>query len=126
MKKIFVGFFLVLLFTGCTKESLKTETPKGANNTLSCSDMEKKVESGALLIDVREEEDYNEEHMDNAINIPISQIEEKIGDYAKKKSTTIILYCETGVRANQTAIKLTEMGYTNVYSLGGIRKCKKQ
>ena len=29
------------------------------------------------------------------------------------------------IRANQTAIKLTEMGYTDVYSLGGIRKCKK-
>jgi rhodanese-related sulfurtransferase len=126
MKKLLTVLLLVLLFTGCKKEAAKTVVyESNPTKTISCPDMEEKVKNGALLIDVRNPDEYNAEHIDNAINIPSSEIEAKIAEYAKDRYVTIILYCQSGVRANQSAIKLMDLGYKNVYSLGGIRKCKK-
>ncbi len=126
MKKILIVLLLVIIFTGCNKKDVKTVVyESNPTKTLSCQDMEEKVKNGALLIDVRDLEDYEKEHLDNAINIPDYEIDYKIDEYAKSKNDIIILYCQSGVRSNQSAIKLQEMGYTNVYSLGGIRKCKK-
>ncbi len=126
MKKILAVLLLVILFTGCTqKDNLKDFVSTNRTKTISCPDMEEEVKSGGLLIDVRNPDEYEKEHMDNAINIPSLEIAEKIEEYATTKDVAIILYCQSGVRANESAMLLMDMGYTNVYSLGGIRKCKK-
>lgn len=75
-------------------------------------------EKGAIIIDVRSKEEYNQKHLDGAINIPHNQILEGIKHYSKE--TIFILYCSTGSRSRLASNLLTRIGYSNVYDLGKV------
>ena len=69
----------------------------------------------AILIDVRNADEYNREHIEGAVNIPLANID-KI-DY--EKDSLIIVYCQSGMRSIEAAKKLNKLGYTNLYNLDG-------
>lgn len=72
-----------------------------------------------VVIDVRTEDEYNDNHLKGAINIPLQDIKDKIGRFVKNKNDTIIVYCEYGGRSMKACTKLEKMGYVNVYNLDG-------
>ena len=53
------------------------------------------------LIDVRSNQEYEEGHLDGAINISLYNIEKQIGNYVKNKTDIIILYCSSGGRSRE-------------------------
>ena len=69
----------------------------------------------ALLVDVREADEYKAGHIPGAINLPLSAI----ADTALPKDRTIFLYCLRGTRSRRAAGILKKMG-CNVKSIGGI------
>ena len=73
-----------------------------------------------LLIDVREISEYQSGHIPNAKNIPLGVIEKKANAQLKDKNQMLYVYCHSGIRSVQACKKLANMGYTNVYNLGGI------
>lgn len=73
----------------------------------------------ALLIDVREIDEYKQGHVPDSINVPLSQIE-KINDIVKEKDKPLYIYCLAGSRSMQAHNYLKSNGYTNVINLGGI------
>jgi rhodanese-related sulfurtransferase len=77
--------------------------------------------STVIVIDVREEHEYNEGHLENAILLPRGELEFKIGSLSElaDKSAAIIVYCGSGNRAALSANTLNQMGYTNVMSIAG-------
>lgn len=77
-------------------------------------------EIGALLVDVRTPEEYEEKHIGGAVNIPNETISDTPPAGLPDKDAKLIVYCRTGVRSLQAADKLVEMGYTDVYDMGGI------
>lgn len=77
-------------------------------------------ESGILLVDVRTPEEYAEKHIGGAANIPNETISDTPPAELPDKDARLVVYCRTGVRSRQAADKLVEMGYTNVYDMGGI------
>ena len=83
------------------------------------------IDEGALLIDVRSFAEYNQGHIDNAINIDVQEIlnitDSLVYNNASiSKNKKIIVYCRSGSRSSNAANKLVELGYTNVYDLGSI------
>ena len=75
------------------------------------------------LIDVRSSQEFDEGHLDTAINIPVYQLEKEIENKVPNKEDTIILYCSSGYRSKEGKNKLEKMGYENVYQLkGGLDK----
>ena len=68
-----------------------------------------------ILIDVREEYEFNEGHIPGAVNIPVGNINSI--EYDKDK--IIIVYCRSGTRSRDAANKLSNIGYT-VKDMGGI------
>lgn len=70
---------------------------------------------GAVIIDVRSKEEYNQKHIEGAINIPHNQILESIKKYSKE--TILVLYCSTGTRSRLASNLLLSMGYSNVYDM---------
>ena len=75
-----------------------------------------------LLIDVREDNEWNKDHLPNAIHLGKGIIERDIEQQAPDSSAPMILYCGGGFRSALAADKLQQMGYTNVVSMdGGIR-----
>jgi rhodanese-related sulfurtransferase len=75
---------------------------------------------GVIIVDVREENEYNEGHIENAILLPVGQIEKDAQNILPDLQATIIVYCRTGRRSASAAEKLVKLGYENVYDLGGI------
>ena len=69
----------------------------------------------ALLIDVRMPSEYLLKHINNFINIPVSNILTIVGKYPKDKN--IILYCSNGTRSKRAAKLLGDLGYKNTYIL---------
>ena len=71
-------------------------------------------------MDVREKEEYEYEHIENALLIPLSTIGENKPSQLKDVKKKIIIYCKSGVRSKKAAIKLLNLGYKNIYDMGGI------
>ena len=77
------------------------------------------MQENVYIIDVREESEFNEGHLIHAYNIPlgiINTIKDEIVDLDSK----IIVYCRSGSRSKNAQEILSELGYSNVYDMGGI------
>ena len=93
---------------------------------ISVADAKKQAEAGAaILIDVREEEDWKEDHAHGAKHLSRGVIELEIEDEIPDPTKPIICYCGGGSRSALVAESLQKMGYENVRSLaGGFRAWK--
>jgi phage shock protein E len=79
---------------------------------ISVADAAREVERGALLIDVREAEDWQEGHAPAAVHMPRGTVELEIEDKAPELDTPIICHCGGGSRSALVAESLQRMGYT--------------
>lgn len=110
--KICFVFLVSLLVVGC-----------GSNNNnsiekISTSEVKEIIDNkddNYIIIDVREEYEYNEGHLIGAENIPWTIID----TYTFDKDKTIIVYCRSGSRSNEAARILNKLGY-KVKDMGGI------
>ena len=78
------------------------------------------------LIDVREDNEWNEAHAASAEHLGKGIIERDIEATVPNKSTELILYCGGGYRSALAADVLQKMGYTNVWSMAGGWKAWKE
>ncbi len=79
------------------------------------------AEGNINVVDVREGNEYEAGHLDNAILLPRGVLEFKISgvDALTDKSGAVLLYCRTGGRSALAAQTLQELGYSNVLSMAG-------
>lgn len=77
------------------------------------------VSHGAVLIDVREREEFRRGHIPRALHLPRGMIELEIERRAPDVSVDIIVYCAGGNRSALVAENLQRMGYINVRTIGG-------
>lgn len=73
----------------------------------------------AAIIDVREMSEYVEGHLPQARNIPLGQLEHRLGDLEKRKDAPVILVCQSGGRSTEACKKLSDLGFSRVYTLEG-------
>lgn len=79
------------------------------------------TEPEICFFDVREEEEYITGHADGAVLFPLDLIDEDSAmELIPDLDTPVLVYCRTGARSMQAALKLLELGYTRVYDLGGL------
>lgn len=92
--------------------SIKEVTPKEAK--ARCQ-----ADSRALLLDVREQEEWNARHIPGALHVPLAQIEKEASTQFPDKTTPIICQCRSGKRSLIAAQTLKKLGFTDVTSLAG-------
>jgi len=106
MKKILIGVLIItsfIIFTGCSKDSQNE------------SSLDKILEkNNYIVVDVRTEEEYKENHVKGAVNIPYDQIDDNT---KLDKNKTILVYCKSGTRSGIAYDTLKELGY-DVLNLG--------
>lgn len=73
-----------------------------------------------IILDVRTQQEYDMEHIENAILIPDTEITEKAPSMLLHKNALILVYCRSGNRSKTASQALADMGYTNVKEFGGI------
>lgn len=75
------------------------------------------VENNAYIIDVRERGEYANGHIKSAVNIPLSEIRQRINEIPKDKP--VYLHCRTGQRSYNATLALQNLGFNNVYNITG-------
>lgn len=73
----------------------------------------------AVVIDVREQAEWNKGHIPNARHIPLGDIEKRVAELEKFKSKPLILSCATGSRSGAAAATLRKAGFEKVFNLAG-------
>lgn len=117
MKKMFVLLLAMAALTGCGKEEEKASYQQ--------IDMDTAIqimgeEEGYVILDVRTQAEYEENHIPGAICIPNETIGTEQPEELPDLNQRILVYCRSGNRSKQASQKLADMGYTNILEFGGI------
>lgn len=89
--------------------------------TINVHDLKKHYDAlpDLCLIDVREDHEWQEQHIPRALHIPKDKLVSAIAQAVPDKTSTIYLHCKGGVRSLYAANCLIEQGYQDVYSVDG-------
>ncbi|MFQ6832023.1 rhodanese-like domain-containing protein [Butyricicoccus pullicaecorum] len=118
MKRILPLFFsLLLLFTGCggsaADNSYQQITQEEAKEMMDTQEV--------IVLDVREQNEYDSGHIPGAVLLPVGTIDEDTAAAViPEKDSTVLVYCRSGNRSKTASSALAELGYTNIYEFGGI------
>jgi phage shock protein E len=75
------------------------------------------AQEGALLLDVRSEQEFAAGHLPGAVNVPVSQLAAQLGTLSDRRRP-VVVYCASGVRSTRAASVLREAGFSRVLNLG--------
>ena len=77
------------------------------------------VEEGAILVDVRTAEEFNEGTLDGAVNVPLDSFEAWLEE--QSTDSVIIVFCASGMRSQKAVETAKALGYNMIYNLGGMK-----
>ena len=139
MKKLMlIAASALLMMTGCDEnkaektadvktvapvvnQTAPAAQPAAEQNVVKSVDWDKALEmiaAGAVFVDVRNPPELNEGYAPNAVNIPLPELKQRMGELAKDKD--LLIYCRSGRRSDAATRILMEQGYDRVYNvLGG-------
>lgn len=78
-----------------------------------------KIKGGAMIVDVRTAEEFNDDHYPKALNIPVDEMVDRLTEFGDT-SQPVIVYCATGSRSAYAARVLRSAGYSDVINAGGL------
>ncbi|MGL4735901.1 MAG: rhodanese-like domain-containing protein [Cellulosilyticaceae bacterium] len=73
-----------------------------------------------VLLDVREDHEYKAGHIRGAKNLSVAMVQQRITRLVDNKDTILYVYCQSGARSTRACQILVQLGYTQIYNLGGI------
>ena len=120
MKKLIIFLLAVMLLTACGQDKENNQGAVYVNITAEEAKEIMDTEEGYVILDVREQDEYDAGHISGAILIPYTQIEAKANEMLPDKDQLILVYCRSGRRSKIAAEALAELGYTNIKEFGGI------
>ena len=85
-----------------------------------------KLPDNAVLLDVRQADEFNTGHIDGVVLVPHDTIAEKIGAVVPDKNTPVYVYCRSGRRSAIAVEAMRKLGYTNLTDLSGMDEAKKR
>ncbi|MGL4910863.1 MAG: rhodanese-like domain-containing protein [Romboutsia sp.] len=90
---------------------------------LTASQFEKMISenSDAIILDPRDKKDFSKGHIENSINIPLSEIESRLDELSKDKP--VLIYCNVGRKSAEAANILQNNGFSKVYNaIDGVKE----
>ena len=120
MKKLFILLLAAAIFAACGQTEKIVKESVYMNITAEEAKVLMESETGYIILDVREQDEYDAGHIPGAILIPYTRIEEEASEKLTDKDQLILVYCRSGRRSKIAADALGELGYTNIREFGGI------
>ena len=139
MKKVLciISILLCILLTACGNDSsigiiggadgptsiiVSEKGEKAMYEQITAEEAKKIMDSGEehIILDTREQDEFEEGHIPGAILIPYTEIENKAEAMLPDKDKLILVYCRSGRRSKIAAESLSKLGYTNIKEFGGI------
>lgn len=126
---LFLGFnFYTSKCTGedCLDKNLKIQDSYSTYKEMNPKKIKEQLQNKEIfLLDVREEMEWNEGHIEGAVLIPLGNLNiNSVSDLPKEKP--IYVYCRSGRRAGEAEKILKSIGFKNVLNIGGINTWKER
>lgn len=120
MKRLLPLFLtLLLLLTACGAAGTSSES--GYTHISQEEAREMMDTQEVLVLDVREQDEYDSGHIPDAVLLPVGTItEDTAAEIIPEKGATVLVYCRSGNRSKTAAQALVDLGYTRIYEFGGI------
>ena len=118
MRKLIPFLLSLLLLAGCAAPVDSEASYQQISMDEAIAIMES--ESDYMILDVRTPEEFADQHIPDAINIPNETIGTEEIPELPDKDQLILVYCRSGNRSKQASDKLANLGYTNIVEFGGI------
>lgn len=117
MKRMIPFLLSLLLLTGCggnaADGSYQQITQEATKEMMDTQEV--------IILDVREQDEYDSGHIPGAVLLPVGTIdEETAAEVIPEKDSTVLVYCRSGNRSQAASSVLAELGYSNIYEFGGI------
>lgn len=117
-------FMSVVCINADSEKSGMTDTPPFLKNMKGAEldkIMQNKTESrNYLVVDVREDFEYNEKHVKYAVQIRLSEIENRMPEIADWKNKNLVLICRSGSRSGRAAAILQKNGFNKLFNADGM------
>ncbi len=137
MKKIFCILSVCILLASCGNDStigiiggadgptsifIAKQGEKVMYEQITQQKAKEIMDSGeeCIILDVREQEEFDEGHIPGAVLLPYTEIDEKAETILPDKDIPLLVYCRSGRRSKIAAESLSALGYSNVKEFGGI------
>lgn len=107
---------------GPTSIIIAEKGEKAMYQQITAEEAKKIMDSGEehIVLDTREQEEFDNGHIPGALLIPYTEIENKAEEMIPDKNAQILVYCRSGRRSKIASLSLSKLGYTNVKEFGGI------
>lgn len=76
-------------------------------------------ETGSIIVDVREDKEFQSSHIKDSIHIPLSALSSRLDELKKYKEKNVILGCRSGSRSGRACGMLKKNGFEKVHNLRG-------
>jgi len=73
----------------------------------------------AIVLDVREDDEYKAGHVLNSTPIPLGKLKQRIGELEKYRDRPIVVVCRSGIRSANACVTLGKQGFAHAYNLAG-------
>lgn len=134
MKKTIVLLLLLaitLILASCSSESANSQAVQkeqpGMSESITYQDLSHEEANnmmnqykGIMLVDVRTPQEHQEVRIPGSLLLPLDELENEAEELLTDKEAKIFVYCRSGRRSAAAAKILVELGYKNVYNIGGI------
>ena len=114
MKKLLLLFVTIVLI-GCSSADAEF-------SFMSSWEARDLIEGGAdvIVLDVRSEAEFLNGHIEGSILLPVHEIEDYAESILLDRNAVILVICQSGNRSRTASLALANLGFTNVYDIGGI------
>lgn len=92
---------------------------RNLDNLIDYDMLKQMQKNNAIVIDVRSKQEFSENHIQGAINVPSYDFNSTITNIVNDRNKNIVLYCKSGLRSMKCAKALKKLGYKNVFELQG-------
>ena len=126
MKTRYLSCLLTVLLlvglTGCGSEKERDDTASYQQITAEEAKSMMVEQPDAVILDVREQDEYDAGYIPGAVLLPVGTINEETAASAiPEKDTVVLVYCRSGNRSKTASQSLVDLGYTQIYEFGGIK-----
>ncbi len=117
--------FIQLFFFFCTFSLMacspaESEAESAGIQSITAVDASKMFAAKeAVIIDVREKNEWDDKHIPGAIHIPVAQLNSRLAELEQYKDSHVIMQCRSGRRSAQGAVALHAAGFKKLYNMDG-------
>ena len=124
LKLLAIIFTSLVFATGCEQAAAPEETAAAeapATGDISATELQQRIAAGnaPLILDVRTPEEYAAGHLPGAINIPHTEVADRLSELQADRGTEIAVHCQSGRRAGMAEEALAAAGFTGLRHLEG-------